>query len=352
MTDASSKPIEPRRRWFQFSLGTLLIAVTLVTGLLVAWRAYVEPYRRQRETMALIKELGGSFKTEADGPVWIRDWFGADNFQNVVLVDLADCDDPEKYLGQITSLPRLETLVVGGLTFADEHLSRLERLRTLNGLVLDSTTVTGDAIEALKQALPALAIHKSQRQAIVAIKKFSGFASNVSTELCERLPKLRQLVGGEYFMDVTMVICTIGSKYDDEGMKHIKGLTTLQKLHLSSTQVSDAGLVHLIGLTTLQQLSLDSTSVSDAGMVHLTKLSNLQELDLGGTRVTDAGLANLKGLTNLQFLSLRETQVRGAGLAHLKGLTSLQYLDLDFSQVSVVARKELQQALPNCKIYH
>ncbi len=43
MTD----PPKPRCRWFQFSLRSLLIAVTLVAGLLVAWRVYVEPYRRQ-----------------------------------------------------------------------------------------------------------------------------------------------------------------------------------------------------------------------------------------------------------------------------------------------------------------
>ena len=49
MTDASSKPSKPRRRWFQFSLRTLVIVVTLVAGLLLAWRVYVEPYRRQRE---------------------------------------------------------------------------------------------------------------------------------------------------------------------------------------------------------------------------------------------------------------------------------------------------------------
>ncbi len=44
MSEANAKP---RRRWFQFSLRSLLIAVTLAAGLLVAWRAYVEPYRRQ-----------------------------------------------------------------------------------------------------------------------------------------------------------------------------------------------------------------------------------------------------------------------------------------------------------------
>ena len=43
----TNQPQKPRRRWLQFSLRTLLIAVTLVAGLLVAWRVYVEPYRRQ-----------------------------------------------------------------------------------------------------------------------------------------------------------------------------------------------------------------------------------------------------------------------------------------------------------------
>ena len=63
MTDASSNPSKPRRRWFQFSLRSLLIAVTLFAGLLVAWRVYVEPYRRQRETMKLFEELGSRYKT-------------------------------------------------------------------------------------------------------------------------------------------------------------------------------------------------------------------------------------------------------------------------------------------------
>ena len=36
MTDASSISSKRRRRWFQFSLRTLLIAVTLAAGLLVA----------------------------------------------------------------------------------------------------------------------------------------------------------------------------------------------------------------------------------------------------------------------------------------------------------------------------
>ncbi len=59
------QPPKSKRRWFQFTLRTLLIAVTLAAGLLVAWRVYVEPYRRQRETMKLIEYVGSLV---VDGP--------------------------------------------------------------------------------------------------------------------------------------------------------------------------------------------------------------------------------------------------------------------------------------------
>ena len=53
---------KPRRSWFQFSLLTLLIAVTLAAGMLAAWRnVYVVPYLRQLKTMKLIEELGGKY---------------------------------------------------------------------------------------------------------------------------------------------------------------------------------------------------------------------------------------------------------------------------------------------------
>ena len=37
-----------------------------------------------------------------------------------------------------------------------------------------------------------------------------------------------------------------------------------------------------------------STQITDAGLGHLTGLTNLQELRLSGTQVTDAGVAELK----------------------------------------------------------
>src|SRR5690242_970636 len=94
-----------RRRWFQFGLRTLLVIMVLAACAVMAWRVYVEPYRRQGETAALIEKLGGSYKT-AQADKWLCKLFGED-FQDVVLVDLADCDGPAEYLEAIGALPRL-----------------------------------------------------------------------------------------------------------------------------------------------------------------------------------------------------------------------------------------------------
>ena len=42
----------------------------------------------------------------------------------------------------------------------------------------------------------------------------------------------------------------------DAGLEHLKGLTQVQSLNLSQTEVTDAGLKHLKGLTQLQSLNL------------------------------------------------------------------------------------------------
>ena len=96
---------------------------------------YTEPYRRQHETMALIKRLGGNYETAA-AEKRLRLWYGAT--QNVVRVDVADCNDPNEFIVHIAGLPCLETLVVGGRRFGDEHLAHLKGLDSLRGLILDS----------------------------------------------------------------------------------------------------------------------------------------------------------------------------------------------------------------------
>ena len=60
-----------------------------------------------------------------------------------------------------------------------------------------------------------------------------------------------------------------------------------------------------------------------SALEHLRELTNLRDLDLTSTKITDTGLANLTGLTNLKTLGLLDTKVTDAGLVHLKGLNKL-----------------------------
>jgi hypothetical protein len=90
----------------------------------------------------------------------------------------------------------------------------------------------------------------------------------------------------------------------------------------------------------------------DADVEHLKDLTELRSLQLSSTQVTDAGLEHLKGLANLTDLRLHHTQVTDAGLEHLRGLTKLKALYIPFTRVTSKGVERLQRALPNCEIYH
>src|SRR5262245_32075561 len=69
---ATNKPQQPRRRWFQISLRTLLLFTALVAAVAALWHWYDEPFRRQRLAMAAIEQAGGSYQATSVGPTWLR----------------------------------------------------------------------------------------------------------------------------------------------------------------------------------------------------------------------------------------------------------------------------------------
>ena len=98
--------------------------------------------------------------------------------------------------------------------------------------------------------------------------------------------------------------------------------------------------------------------LGDAELEKLKGLTSLRRLDVDGCQgVTDAGLEHLQGLNNLEWLNISHTQVTEAGLEHLKGMTNLEELWICClyqadrqKKVSDKDVRELQEALPNCRI--
>ncbi len=105
----------------------------------------------------------------------------------------------------------------------------------------------------------------------------------------------------------------------------LSGLTELQVLDLSGTQVSD--ITPLAGLVALQTLDLNGTKVAD--ITSLASLLSIQTLNLNGTRVVN--LNPLSGLTSLENLHLDSTQV--IDISPLSGLKALRQLSLHHTQI-------------------
>ncbi len=276
------------RRWYQFSLRTLLLGVTLIVGLLVAWRAYLEPYRRQRETMSLIEALGGSYET-GEATAWQRRLFGGD-FQNLTLVNLADHDDSRGFLADIERLPCLEVLAVGGPAFGDEQAGRLKSLATLRHLVLDSTEVSPAGLADLRRRLPELKVHFSQRRAIVAVQ---AWGARVETRKQSPPAELDGHLPEGFFEEATSLEVR-NPNISEDALRYLRHLTGLKHLWLDAGPMTDASLVHLDGMQDIENLSLTFCGITDAGVERFKSRKSLRVLWLWSTRVSRDGVSRLR----------------------------------------------------------
>ena len=236
-------PTASKRRWTQFGLKGLFVAITLLgiwLGVMVG---------RARHQAAVVREvegMGGTVWFEDDrakfvqfwqnpdrirsasspGPEWLCRLLGDDYFRNVVQLDLGG--GPAR---------RLDTEKF-------EHLSiRLGRLPALQTLRLNS-----------------------------------GQHDDAALTYLVRLTKLKNLT-------------VDGFPLTDEDMRHLGRLTSLETLNLPWTEVTDDGLRHLGNLTRLRRLRLYSLAVTAQGIESITALPNLRELILYDCDVTEAELA-------------------------------------------------------------
>lgn len=120
-----------------------------------------------------------------------------------------------------------------------------------------------------------------------------------------------------------------GPWVNDDTLKRIGQLSTLQGLCLGRSSTTDAGLQHLRYLSQLKRLGLWRTQVTDEGMKYVAELANLEKLDLSLTVVGDRGLEHLKQLKSLRWLNLKHGRgITARGLRHLASMPNLRYLDV------------------------
>ncbi len=177
-------------------------------------------------------------------------------------------------------------------------------------------------------------------------------AANIAHD--QTMSSLRDLPGLER-LSIDYMACT------DASMTHLRGLKRLRELSITAFQfiswrsdaqprITDEGLRHLSGLRSLERLDIQSPVITDVGVENLKGLTQLRSLAFYSPKITDAGLAHLNGLSRLEYLELSGSQVTDAGLGQLKGLAQLRYVYLYGTKVTDQGVKDLRQALPGCEI--
>ena len=109
-----------------------------------------------------------------------------------------------------------------------------------------------------------------------------------------------------------------GRELTDEDLVHVSKLKQVEYLNLGRTQIRGPGLRHLKTLSKLRRLHLEQTAVDDAGIAQLAGMHSLEYLNVFGTQVTDRSLQVLAQLPELQQVYVWQTAVTAEGVAALQ----------------------------------
>lgn len=277
----------PKRRWLRYSLRTFL----LLTALLCAWLSIqVNAARRQREAVAAILRLRGSVSYDYEMIPWANSAMPKPFGARPVssyYFDPRIAHPGSDWLRERIGDDYFRTAVA--VTFTDP-------LRPLAKSDLDQLT-----------KLPALIYLSLDGRKTGPVK--------------------------------------------DADLLALGDLRRLEELYLMYTRVNGSILTSLRSKANITVLCLDGTAIDDNTMEQIGTMRALHHLSLGDTHVTDAGLAHIQNLTNLEYLGLARTDVTDAGLQYLIGLKKLTDLVLEGTRATPDGFEQLENALPNTKIW-
>lgn len=150
-----AKPVS-NRRWFQYSLRTLLILTTFI-AVVISWWLYKA--REQREAVAALTKAGGNvvynFEVQDEPhrlhcPMWLVDVLGVDYVASVISVGFYNQRISATQLEAIDALSSLEGLYLNRSQITDIGLEHVKGLTGLEELDLGDTQVSDAGLESLE----------------------------------------------------------------------------------------------------------------------------------------------------------------------------------------------------------
>lgn len=162
-------------------------------------------------------------------------------------------------------------------------------------------------------------------------------------------------VAKEHLPDEPFVVTEInlsGQEFDESDLAILNGLTSLERLDLSNTEVTDVALGYAGQAPALRRLYLRNTAVSAQGFRGWQNAEGIVSLSLSSNRqFDDSAIEELvQTLPNLTSLGITGTSVTDAGLKALGNLKELKTLYSPKGTVSEEGLQALAETLPECRI--
>jgi len=155
---------KPKRRWFQFSLRTLILVVTATGTVLGVGMAYVGPAEQQRGIVQRVEGLGGRVvyyeppQNEWWGISQLRLRLSRDYFDRIEVVDLHGRPATDAEVRRLKMLSHLRLLFLDDTQTTDAGLVHLHDLKQLHCIWLRRSGVTYQGLADLRVALPTCEI--------------------------------------------------------------------------------------------------------------------------------------------------------------------------------------------------
>ncbi|MFN0020189.1 MAG: leucine-rich repeat domain-containing protein [Pirellulaceae bacterium] len=209
-------------RWFQFSLGRMLLVVTILCigpGGYVAYEQ--QEAQRQDAAVASLNKLRG---TQAYIRAhWLRKWIDGPEAGYVVGLAILSPQATDSELAPMAALSELVWIDIDGTEAGDASLAYLAGLKKLQRMRIEDTNVTDAGMVYL-----------------------AGLSELHTLNLSR-------------------------TKITDVGMAHLAGLTKMATLDLSRTGITDESIAVLSGMKNLEMLDVRKTQITTEGVIKLQK---------------------------------------------------------------------------------
>jgi hypothetical protein len=366
------------RRWFQFSIRSVLAVMTVVAIGFGLWVSKL--HRRQQALGALRAEFGATSRmriTFQDSPraswlsgqKWLTRLVGEEFFDEPVDFlltgnDPSFCDSALRPLEELESLKRLtlEFTVVGkeGMPYlrglrnlerldlaysksGDEALANMSELSRLGELDLLNTPITDAGLRHLSKLVDLKHLNLEHTnvtdEGIGWLKDLDELVALNLEHTAVRGATLRNLSARASLRALTLSF----TKLDDEALASLGDFSRLEWLSLNGTPVTGLAFAKVTVFPVLIKLNLSNTPLSDEGLQCLPSAPALQQLYLSDTAITDDGMKRLAQFTALESLELRNTKTTGKSFNCLQTLPRLRHLDLIGTQVDDADVESLNQ---------